>query len=126
MIPTLSHPAVNAVVIKGIVYYGAIHTICCYDPLQDKWATPLTPPPVTHFGLGQIKGKLVIVGGDNKRHEATNEVYMYEENLKIRKWKQIFPPMSTARSSPGVLSLQSALSYSGGWNVAVQQVYGNS
>ena len=54
------------------------------------------------------------VGGDNKRNEATNEVYTYEESLKTRKWKQIFPPMPTARSSPGVLSLQSALVVAGG------------
>ena len=54
------------------------------------------------------------VGGDNKRNEATNEVYTYEESLKTRKWKQIIPPMPTARSFPCVLSLQSALIVAGG------------
>ena len=54
------------------------------------------------------------VGGDSKRNEATNEVYTYEESLKIRKWKQIIPSMPTARSSPGVLSSQSALIVAGG------------
>jgi hypothetical protein len=56
----------------------------------------------------------VTVGGDNKRNEAVNEVYTYEESLKTRKWKQIIPPMPTARSSPGVLSLKSALIVAGG------------
>ncbi|MCG8624262.1 MAG: kelch repeat-containing protein, partial [Proteobacteria bacterium] len=55
-----------AIVINGIVYYGAARTIYCYDPLQDKWTTPLPSPPVTYFGLGQIDGKLVTIGGDNK------------------------------------------------------------
>ena len=54
------------------------------------------------------------VGGDNKHNNATNEVYTFEKSLKARKWKQIIPPMPTARSFPCVLSLQSALIVAGG------------
>ena len=65
------------------------------------------------FGLGQVNGKLVAVGGRKKSdYSTTNEVYTYDE--RSRKWKQTIPPMPTARYSPGVLSLQSALVVAGG------------
>ena len=43
---------------------------------------------------------------------VTNDVYTYDERSK--KWKQTIPPMPTARRSPGILSLQSALIVAGG------------
>ena len=111
-------------VINGKVYCGGgytysddddddgEYTLCCYDPSQDKWTT-LPPLPVKWFGLGQVNGKLVAVGGDKKSDgRATNEVYTYDEQSK--KWKQTIPPMPTARCWPGVLSLQSALVAAGG------------
>ena len=64
------------------------------------------------FGLGQVNGKLVAVGGEKSDHRKTNEVHTYDE--RSRKWKQTIPLMSTARASPGVLSLQSALVVAGG------------
>ena len=65
------------------------------------------------FGLGQVNGKLVAVGGQNNSDDAeTDEVYTHDE--RSRKWKQTIPPMPTARHSPGVLSLQSALIVAGG------------
>ena len=88
------------------------YIVYCYNPSQDNWTTlPLLP--VKWFGLGQINGKLVAVGGRKKRDVgATNEVYTYDE--RSRKWKQTIPPMPTARHSSGVLSLQSALVVAGG------------
>ena len=86
--------------------------VFCYDPSQDKWTT-LPPLPVKWFGLGQVNGKLVAVGGERKRdYQPTNDVYMYGE--KSQKWKQTIPPMPTARRSSSVLSLQSALVVAGG------------
>ena len=90
------------------------YTIYCYDPSRDKWAT-LPPLPVKYFGLGQVNGKLVAVGGEkgsNLTPCPTNEVYTYNE--RSQKWKHTIPPMSTARHSVGVLSLQSALVVAGG------------
>ena len=98
------------------VYYGGGSTdvdndeneyiICCYDPSQDKWTT-LPPLPVRWFGLGEVNGKLVAIGGRKKLdNRATNEIHSY--NDRTHKWKQTIPPMPTARWSPGVLSLQSA------------------
>ena len=92
---------------------GDKYTVYCYDPSQDKWTT-LPPLSVRLFGLGQVNGKLVAVGGRKKSTEIeSNELYTYDESS--RKWKQTIPPMSTARLSPGVLSLQSALVVAGGF-----------
>ena len=89
------------------------YIIYCYDPSQDRWTT-LPPLPVGGFGLGQVNGKLVAVGGQKESGgQTSNEVYTYDE--RSRKWKQTIPPMPTARMFPGVLSLQSALIVAGGY-----------
>ena len=88
------------------------YIIYCYDPSQDKWTT-LPPLPVRYFGLGQVDGKLVAVGGMKRNGNKANEVYTYDE--RSRKWKQTIPPMPTARWYPDVLSFQSALVVAGGY-----------
>ena len=106
-------------VINGKVYCGGDadvddnrYLVYCYDPSQDKWTT-LPPLPVKYFGLGQVNGKLVAVGGQMKGvWDKTNDVHTYEE--RSRKWKQTIPPMPTARYTLGVMSLQSALVVAGG------------
>ena len=105
-------------VINGKVYCGGDtntednkYIVYCYDPSEDKWTT-LPPLPVKRFGLGQVNGKLVAVGGQKESNDITNEVYTYDKQL--RKWRQTIPPMPTARCSTGVLSLQSALVVAGG------------
>ena len=54
------------------------YTVYCYDPPQDKWIT-LPVLPVRWFGLGQINGKLVAVGGEKKINEKSDVIYTYEE-----------------------------------------------
>ena len=105
-------------VINAKVYFGGGFRghnddliVLCYDPSRDNWTT-LPPLPVQCFGLGQINGKLVAVGGTKSDWSKSKEVYTYEERPK--KWKQTIPPMPTARDSPGTLSLQSALLVAGG------------
>ena len=107
-------------VINGKVYCGGGETfhgdddyiVFCYDPSQDNWTT-LPPLPVRWFGLGQVNGKLVAVGGRKRScFYATDAVYTYDERSK--KWKQTIPPIPTARDSSGVLSLQSTLVVAGG------------
>ena len=90
------------------------YIVYCYDPSQDKWTT-LPPLPVKQFGLGQVNGKLVAVGGDKKSYESDANIYTYDE--QSQKWEQTIPPMPTARRSSGVLSLQSALVVAGGYEL---------
>ena len=106
-------------VINGKVYCGGdaavdddYYIICCYDPSQDNWTT-LPPLPVRYFGLGEVNGKLVAIGGRKKSDcRVTNVVYTFDE--RSNKWKRTIPPMPTARDFPGVLSFQSALVVVGG------------
>ena len=65
------------------------------------------------FGLGQVNGKLVAVGGEKKNSGKTsNEVYSYDE--RSQKWRQTIPSMPTAKYFPGVQSLKSILIVAGG------------
>ena len=100
-------------VINGKVYCGGgiaalstAYAVYCYDPSQNEWTT-LPRLPVCTFGLGQLRGKLVAVGG-----EKTNDVYTYDERSQT--WEQTVPPMPTARDCMHVLSLQSGLVVAGG------------
>ena len=89
-----------------------VYIVYRYDPSQNNW-TNLPPCPVKWFGLGQVNGKVVAVGGSKKGdNRATNEVFTYDE--RSRKWKQTLPPMPTARYVPAIMSLQSALVVVGG------------
>ena len=119
----------KSTVINGKVYCGGGDTdraddkyiVYCYDPSQDNW-TALPPLPVRWFGLGQVNGKLVAVGGRKKSdYISTKEVYTYDERSK--KWKQTIPPMPTARQFSGVLSHQSALVVAGGLSNNVVEIF---
>ena len=105
-------------VINGKVYCGGgvisddddddgEYTVYCYDPPQDKWMT-LPQLPVRYFGLGQVNGKLVAVGGI----KSSRQIYTYDN--QSQEWKQTIPPMPTARDSSCVLSVQSTLVVAGG------------
>ena len=103
--------------ISGKIYCGgqaSKTSIYCYEQSQDNW-TILPPLPVALFGVGQINGRLLAVGGtheiDRKMH-TSDAVYLYDE--RQRKWKHSIPLMPTARFDPGVLSLQSAIIVAGG------------
>ena len=104
-----------AVTINGKVYYGGgicddEHCVYCYDPPQDVWST-LPRLPVHYFGLGEVKGELVAVGGVHSFESKSNVVHVFN---KRRNWKRIIPPMPTARSSPAVVSLPTHLIVAGG------------
>jgi N-acetylneuraminic acid mutarotase len=113
----------RSAVANGKVYYlkGSIVSaeeketpIYCYDPIQDQWST-LPPLTVRLFGLGHVDGKPVTLGGLKlpPSMERINDVYTLVENTG--KWKKIYPPMPTARSSPMVFSIDHALIVVGGY-----------
>ena len=88
------------------------YIVCCYDPSRDEWTTLPASLPVKSFGLGEVNGMLVAVGGE-KKNKISAEVHTYDNE----KWKSTeIPPMPTARSLPSVLSLQSALVVAGGFD----------
>ena len=77
---------------------------------MNQWTT-LPPLPVKWFGLGQINGKVVAVGGVKKDKEKRAKVYVFD----LQKWKStVIPPMTLARSFPAVSSLGKLLIVAGG------------
>ena len=111
--------AEQTVVIRDRVYCGSIpdeadddYRVFCYSPSEDTWNT-LPACEVRWFGLGQVRGKLVTVGGLKKfDSEVTDEVYEFDE--VTQSWEQSLPPMPTARFSPAILSHHSTLIVAGG------------
>ena len=112
----------NATVFDDCIYCGGgttdrednEYTVYRYDPSQDNWTT-LPPLSVKYFGLGQVLGKLVTVGGKKRIDDrATDGIYSFDE--QVQRWKQTVPPMPSARFAASVLSLKSILIVAGGRN----------
>ena len=81
-----------------------------YDTRSDQWSV-LPPCPVKHFGIGQLSGKLVTVGGLDRR-AVVGDVYTYEE--ETQQWEKSIPPMSTPRIYPTVVTYRSSIAVCGG------------
>ena len=109
----------EAIVIRGIVYVGGGYTgrddddylIQQYSPTGDKWSA-LPPAPVCWFGMGELNGQLVIVGGMTTQAVVSGKVFSFENSTQ--NWKESILPMPTARHSPAVFSLPSCLTVVGG------------
>ena len=88
-----------------------MYLVHCYDPSEDEW-TDLPPLPVRSFGLGQVSGKLVAVGGKTEDSQITNNVYMYDPISEewVKKMSMQIP-----RASSTVVGLKSALVVVGGY-----------
>jgi N-acetylneuraminic acid mutarotase len=78
----------------------------------DEW-TDLPPVPVHSFGLGQVNGTLVAVGGKSEDSQRTNDVYMYDPISE--KWVKKMS-MQIPRASMTVVGLKSALVVVGGYS----------
>ena len=117
-IPTVTSCA-QAVVIRGIVYVGGGDTsshddgylIQQYSSTDDRWST-LPPAPVCYFGMGELNGQLVILGGNTRQLHVTGKVHTL--NSSTQKWVESIAPIPTARHSPAVFSLPSCLTVVGG------------
>lgn len=76
-----------------------------YDTRDDKW-TVLPPAPTTLFGVGQLEGELIIVGG-KEGLKISNSVYNFDRFTQ--RWKESLPKLSNAQYAPTVISEQSCL-----------------
>ena len=113
----------QVVVIGDKIYVGGGSTdsradsylVFQYNSVGGEWTT-LPPCPVRYFGLGQLSGELLTVGG--VKHSAivfgkiSGKVYRYKPASK--KWKKSLHPMPTARFCLCVVSSESALTACGG------------
>ena len=112
----MSNP--QTVFVRGKVYVGGgdtgdndVYLIRQYSPTDNRWCT-LLPAPVCLFGMGELYGQLVIVGGKTRQGVITAKVHMYEQSSQ--KWKESIPSMPTARYNSAVFSQPSCLAVVGG------------
>ena len=110
----------QATVIKGQVYVGGGvvesgaegFLVCMYNPIKNEWST-LPPAPVKLFGIGQLSGKLVLVGGKLQAGRRTADVHVFEDS---QQWEKSIPAMPSPRSAAAVLSHNNSLVVLGGSN----------
>ena len=108
----------QGVVIDGKVYIGGGGTdnaasdsiVFEYDLIEDSWV-PLPPLPVSWFGVGQLSGELVAVGGKDGVN-ASDSVRVFDR--VINQWKESIPPLCSPRYGATVVSYQSLLLVCGG------------
>ena len=101
----------QSVVIGDVVFVaGWGNRAYKYETRSDKW-TVLSPCPVRGFGIGQLSGKLVTVGGLD-RGAFVADVYTYEE--ETQQWEKSIPRMPTPRRCPCVVTYHSSIAVCGG------------
>ena len=83
-----------------------------YNPKQDTWSQ-LSICPTRCFGLTQLDGKLVTVGGCRTDHLISiGDVYIFQDS---ETWENsIIPPLPTVRFYPTAFNYKSTLVVSGG------------
>ena len=112
----------QSIVIGNKVYVGGGNTgddeadslIFEYNVGEDSWDI-LPPVPVTLFGLGQLLGEVVVVGG-KVQQSVRDCVYVFDRFT--RRWKDSLPPLNTTRCVPTCLSLTFGLLVCGGFSDA--------
>ena len=102
----------ESVLIGDVVYVAGSDSrdMLRYDTRSDKWSV-LPPCPVAGFGIGQLPGKLVTVGGSDGS-DVVGDVYTYEE--ETQQWEKSIPPMPTPRIYPTVVTYHSSIAVCGG------------
>ena len=105
----------QSIVIGGAVFVAACYNldVLRYETRSDQWSV-LPSCPVRLFGLGQLSGKLVTVGGWDRRG-AVNHVYTYVQ--ETQQWEKSIPPMPTPRAFPTVITYNSSIAVCGGHGV---------
>ena len=102
----------QSIVIGGAVFVAAYisHDVLRYETRSGQWSV-LPSCPVWGFGLGQLSGKLVTVGGRDGRG-AVNHVYTYVQ--ETQQWEKSIPPMPTPLRCPTVITYNSSIAVCGG------------
>ena len=95
-----------------------VYVIYEYNANEDKWRF-LPYAPVRWFGMGELRGQLVLVGGKTMENEVTGKVHSIDVagNSYEKRWKECIRPMPTARHNLTVFSQLSCLAVVGGRNL---------
>ena len=111
----------TAVWLNGLVYVGGgykstvtefygspSHNINCYDPVNKSWRSPINTP-YCHFAMTTLNKILLIVGGEDKSYERTNQILTMDAGQLKNYTKMI-----TARSHATATGHQGMLIITGG------------
>ena len=104
----------QSIVIGGAVFVAAYDSqdVLRYETRSHQWSV-LPSCPVRFFGLGQLSGKLVTVGGGDVRGATVNHVYTYVQ--ETQQWEKSIPPIPTPRRWPTVITYNSSIAVCGGY-----------
>ena len=107
---------IGSTIYCGGAYADSVDTsrkVFQYNPNQDTWSQ-LPICPTRNFGLTQLDGKLVTVGGSRiDQLIPITDVYVFQ---KSETWENsIIPPLLTAHMFPTAFSYKSTLIVSGGF-----------
>ena len=80
-----------------------------YNVKNTKWST-LPRPPHSLNGAAIIGNQFTLIGGEDTHRRTTNDLVTWTG----KEWKVLYPPMHTARYSPGVLAIGDLIIVSGG------------
>ena len=78
-----------------------------YSITDDKWVSSYPFAPVVKFGLCQIGGKIILVGGRPRASRVTSNCYMFDEENNDWVVPHTIPPLPTPRSSLTAISWKS-------------------
>ncbi len=99
----------QTVAINGKAYMRSEsnETVIVYTPDQDSW-DELPPPPVYGFTIATLRGRLLVVGGQNKSTEESEDTILtFDESSQ--QWVQPLPRMPKALIVPAVVEYQNHL-----------------
>ena len=119
----VGHSGHIAVWLNGIVYVGggiatglnASYTVNCYDPMNNTWISSINIP-YCYFTIATLNNMLLIAGGKDKSGVRTNQIMMYDGQLKN------YTKMITARSHATAAGHQGMLILTGGRDDKLQRL----
>ena len=99
----------KAVVHNQRVFVCGEQIVQVYDVKTNKWST-LPPSPYSRSGATIINDQLTLIGGKDTRRTPTSKLLKWTGE----EWLELYPPMHTARFSPGVLAFGDLIIVLGG------------
>ena len=101
----------SAVVHGNTAYFSRYHNVYSYTLANDEW-TSLPRCEYLRFGLAVVNDKVTTIGGWSGITVATNTLLCLED--QGTKWRELFPPMPTARDRPATVTTPTHLIVAGG------------
>ena len=100
-----------AVVHEDIAYFSESSRVYSYTLAKDEW-TKLRQCEYGYFGLAVVNNKVTTIGGSRRDGTATSSLLCLED--QGTKWRELLPPMPTARFRPATVTIPTNLIVAGG------------